>query len=128
MTTLSKFAAATYTVVSAEEMYKFLSRAFRAMSPKKGVSRGELYYDLALSPTVGVRVWTSIHVGADTGAGVGEDAIRIQLFSMRSNRPLKGGKAPIVKRTQGWRDNLQDRIEDEIESYHEREDYWEGRA
>lgn len=125
--TTTKQAAATYTVVSAEDMHKFLTRAFRAMNPQKGINRGELYYDLSLSPKVGVRVWTSIQTGAASGADVGEDAIRIQLYSLTGKRPLKSGKAPIVKRTQGWRDNLQDRIEDEIESYHEKEDYWESR-
>lgn len=120
--------AAQFTAVTLEEMHKFLSRAFRAMTPTRGTERGEVFYTLSLSDKVGVRVWTSIRPGSGTGADVGEDAIRIQLFSSRSNRPLKSGKAPIVKRTQGWRDNLQDRIEDEIESYHDKEDYWEGRA
>lgn len=126
--TPKKAMAAQFTPVTAEDMARFLFRSFRAMTPRKGLDRGEMYYDLMLSPKVAVRVWTSIRTGAEVVRDVGEDAIRIQLVSASSGRKLKSGKSPIVKRTQGWRDNLQDRIEDEIESYHDKEDYWEGRA
>jgi hypothetical protein len=120
--------AVQFTNVTQAEMDKFLTRAFRALTPRRSTHRGEIYYDLLLSSLVAVRVWTSIRDGASQGAGIGEDAIRIQLYSIRSQRPLKSGKAPIVKRTQNWRDNLQDRIEAEMEDYHDREGYWEGRA
>jgi hypothetical protein len=120
--------AAQYTEVSLKDMEQFLRRAFRSLRPKKGEQRREIYYDLSLSPGVAIRVWTSIGVGRGTGAGVGQDAIRIQLVNKKNQRPLMKGKAPIVKRTQNWRNNLQDRIEDYIEQYEDREDYWEGRV
>jgi hypothetical protein len=41
---------------------------------------------------------------------------------------LVKGKAPIVKRTQGWRNSLQKQIEQAIETYDEKESYWEERA
>jgi hypothetical protein len=43
-------------------------------------------------------------------------------LQLRKGRPLKPGKAPIVKRTQGWKDNLRERVEDEIEDYDSQEE------
>lgn len=120
--------AAQYIVITLDEMEKYLKRAFRIMRPTQGQQRGELYYDLNLGPFVGVRVWTSIRPGSEVGAEVGADAIRVQFVSLKDNGPLEKGKAPIVKRTQGWRDSLKDRIEDLVEKYHENEDFWENWA
>lgn len=120
--------AATYTEVSLEEMEKFLKRSFRILRPKKNQERGEVYYDLFLSENVVIRVWTSIGSGSSAAADVGADAIRVQLMSAKTKRPLMKGKAPIVKRTQGWKTNLQERIEDAMEAYEEKDSYWESRA
>lgn len=120
--------AAQYTEVSLEDMERFLKRAFRSLQPKKGEQRREIYYDLSLSERVAIRVWTSIGVGRGTGADVGQDAIRIQLVIKGNGRPLMKGKSPIVKRTQNWRNSLQDRIEEYLEQYEDKEGYWEGRA
>jgi hypothetical protein len=120
--------AAQYTEVTLDDMEKFLKRGFRALRPKQAVQNGEYFYDLALSPNVAIRVWTSVRRGSSSGAGVGEDAIRVQLMGVPNKRPLMAGKAPIVKRTQGWRNTLQNKIEDLMESYDEREGYWEARA
>ena len=114
--------AATYTPISLEEMETFLRRAFRALKPTKTAIRGEIVFDLRMSPKAGIRVWSSIAQHSTSGAGVGDDAIRVQLYSFAKNRPLMPGKAPIVKRTQNWRDNLQERIEDYIEKYDTKED------
>ena len=119
--------AATFTQISIEEMNQFLTRAFRALRPTKDASRGEIYYDLHLSDNVAIRVWTSIGPHGQA-AGIGSDAIRVQLFGSKLNRPLMSGKAPIVKRTQNWRDSLKDRIEDMMEAYEEKEEYWESRT
>ena len=127
-------AAAQYTEISVDDMVKFLSRGFRALHPTPHALRGEMVIDLALNSqkTVGIRVWTSIPDGGTHGAAVGADAIRVQFFNFsrgwampilkedpEGQRPKmeKQGKAPIVKRTQNWRDNLKDRIEDWIEVY-----------
>jgi hypothetical protein len=120
--------AAQFTEVTLEDMEKFLKRAFRILRPKKGDTRAEVYYDLSLSHNVVIRVWTSISELRGVGAGVGQDAIRVQLISLRSQRPLMKGKAPIVKRTQNWRSSLQEKIEDMIEAYEEKDEYWEARA
>lgn len=114
--------AATYQEVSLEEMTKFLTRGFHALRPKKSVINGEVVFDLLMSPKAGIRVWTSIGANQAKGADVGADAIRVQLYSFAKNKPLMPGKAPIVKRTQGWKDSLQDRIEDFIEKYDEKEE------
>lgn len=116
--------AIQFTPVTLDEMTTFLKRAFRSLQPKVGSERGETIIDLLVLPEVGagIRVWTSIQAGGNHGAGVGDDAIRVQLFSFSKNKPLKPGKAPIVKRTQNWRDSLTDRIEDYLEAISDREE------
>lgn len=120
--------AAQFTEVTIEDMDRFLKRGWRALRPKQGNYKGEVCYDLFLSAHVSVRVLTSIKPRSGVGADVGEDAIRITLFMPKKDRPLLAGKMPIVKRTQGWKNNLQDRIEDMIETYEDREGYFEERA
>jgi len=111
--------AAQYTEVTLEDMEKFLKRGFRALRPKQGVQFGEYYYDLGVTDYLFIRVWSSVRRGTGTGAGVGEDAIRVQLMSVQTRRPAVRGKAPIVKRTQGWRNSLQNKIEDTLEAVEE---------
>lgn len=119
--------AATYTEISLEDMDKFLKRAFRALRPKQNLTRGEVTYDLALSPNVHIRIYTSIHRGSEMGAGKGSDSIKLLLWGPKANRPLTKGKAaPIVKRTEGWKNSLQNRIEDMMELYEEKSGYWES--
>jgi hypothetical protein len=120
--------AATFVEVSHEDMARFLTRAFRALKPTKGVQYSEIYYDLHLGESVAIRVWTSVKTGSGVGAGVGEDAIRISLISSKNGKPLVAGKAPIVKRTTNWRNSLQDRIEDYVELYDEKEESFESSA
>lgn len=119
--------AAQYTEISGQEMEVFLKRAFRALRPTQGIQNKEIYYDLKLSPQVAIRVWTSIRPWG-ASAGVGEDAIRVQFLGVKVNRPLVSGKAPIVKRTQNWRNSLQDKIEEYLELYEEKSEYWDGRG
>lgn len=114
--------AATYTEVSLDDMEKFVRRGFHALHPKKGSDRGEVTIQLFLSQYVGIRILTSIPEHGSVGRGNGEDAIRVQLYHFGKNRPLMPGKPPIVKRTQGWRDSLQDKIEDMIEKYEDKEE------
>lgn len=122
--------SAQFTEVTLEDMSKFVLRSWRALRPKQGTERREIYYDLALSANVAIRIWTSIGVGRDTGADIGSDAIRIQILAKKGGRswPLVQGKSPIVKRTQGWKDNLQDRVEDYLELYEEKEAVFEATA
>lgn len=119
--------AAQYTEISGQEMEVFLKRAFRALRPTQGIQNKEIYYDLKLSPQVAIRVWTSIRPWG-ASAGVGEDAIRVQFLGVKVNRPLVSGKAPIVKRTQNWRNSLQDKIEEYLELYEEKSEYWDERG
>lgn len=119
--------AATFTQITLEEIDVYLKRAFRALRPKPGpVVRGEVTRVLTLSDKVFIRIYTSVGQGSDMAAGEGADAIRVGLFG--PTRPLLAGKLPIVKRTQGWRDNLRERVEDMMELYDDREGYWESRA
>ncbi len=120
--------AAQFTEITLEDMERFLKRGYRALRPRQGVQGSEYYYDLMLSPNAAVRVMTSVKRGSGTGAGVGEDAIRVLFYGVNVKRPLVPGKAPIVKRTQNWRNSLQNKIEDVIELYEEKAAYWESRA
>lgn len=113
--------AAQYTEVTLDDMRKFIKRAFHALAPQREeFSRGEIVISLTLSDRATIKVFTSVMQGAETAVGVGSDAIRVGLY--RDNRPLKSGKWPIVKRTQNWRDNLCERIEDMLEKYHDLEE------
>jgi hypothetical protein len=112
-----KAMSATYQAIALEDFKKFVFRGFHALRPKQDVVQGEIVFNLFLSPNAGIRIWSSIGASGTQGAGVGDDAIRVQLFSFAKNKPLKPGKAPIVKRTQGWKDSLQDRVEEAIEDY-----------
>jgi hypothetical protein len=116
---------AEYTQVSLDEMDKFLRRTFRALRPKPGVEFRNVVYDLHLSPNVAIRVWTSIREGQEVVKDVGERPIKVQFVNLRTGRPLLEGKAAIVKRVKGWRDNLEDRVEELIEKYEENPSAWE---
>lgn len=120
--------AATYVEVSLEDVEKLLKRSFHATRPKQGKRGGIYYYDLKVGDNVAIRVWSSVSARSDMGRGVGESAIRVHLVALRTGRPLEAGKAPIVKRTQNWRTNLQDLIEEKLELFEEKEEYWESRA
>ncbi len=118
--------AALYTEITLEDMDRFLKRAYRALRPKQKVERGEYVYDLNLSKgKILIKVWTSIHKGSGLGAQKGEDAIRVVLVT-QGGRPLMP-KGKIVKRTQNWRNSLQDRIEELLETYEAKTEYWKGR-
>src|SRR4051812_36605107 len=115
-----------YVEVTLDDMDRFLKRAFRALKPKKGESRGEVYYDLNLSDgEVLVRVWTSIRPRSQAGAGLGEDAIRVTMIT-KGGKPLMP-KGKIVMRTKNWKNALQDRIEDLHEVYEDKAQYWKDR-
>lgn len=115
-----------YEEITLEDMERFLKRGYRVLRPKKGASRGELYYDLNLSDEkILIRVWTSIHPQTGVSAQSGSDAIRVTLLT-RSGRPLMP-KSTIVKRTGRWKATLQERIDDYIELYEAKTDYWKGR-
>jgi len=115
--------AATYVKISLDEFETYINRAFRALRPRRQLDRGEYFWDLSLSKYVAIRVWSSIKTEG-AGAAKGADAIRVQMYGKTTKRPLKKGKSPIVKRTQGWKQNLKDRINEAAEEFEDREDYW----
>ncbi len=115
-----------YMEVTLEEMGTFLKRGFRALRPKQGEFRGQIIYDLFLSPVVVIRIYTSI-MSRGYSAGAGGDSIRVVFLGLKTDKPLVGGKV-LVKRTQSWRNSLQDKIEDFLEMYEEKPDYWDSRG
>lgn len=123
--------AATFTEITLDDFDKFLKRAFRALKPRQIVCSGHEYcYTLQLSPNVRIMIRTAITRGQTTTREVGTDTVKLQLVGGTSNRPLLAGKgsALTMKRTQGWKNTLQNRVEDLVEVYEERLDYWESRA
>jgi hypothetical protein len=116
---------AEYTEVTLDDMERFLKRGFRFLRPKQGKSpKGEFFYHLFLSPNVVVRIWTSITQGAGVSRGAGQDAIRLQLLNLKNERE-RHSKVVSMKRTQGWRNTLQRRVEEAQEKYEDEERYWE---
>lgn len=124
---LKKNAASTYVSISLHDFEKFLYRGYRALSPKKYESRGEIVFDLQLSDFVFVRVYSSLRRDSGMGAGVGGDAIRVGLVDLQG-RPLMAGKMSRVYRTTNWTDNLRKLIDEMMETYEDRTEYWDGRA
>ena len=120
--------SAQFTEITLEEMESFLKRGFRSLRPTRDKFGGEYVFNLHITPNIGIKIMTSIQLGRGIGADVGADAIRVLFFHFGYNRPLIRGKAPIVKRTQGWKDNLTDRIEEYIEEYERRSIEWEEKG
>ncbi len=120
--------AARYTEVTLEDMTRALKRRFRSYRPRQSTVQREVVFDLKIDDHVAVRVWSSIVPGRDVGKGVGQDAIRIQLVSLQKGVPLQRGKAPIVKRTQNWAENLERRVNEAVLVYNDSADFWAGLA
>jgi len=119
-----------YIEITKEDFEKFLRSRYRVYRPKEFVQdRGELVYDIPLSDHIVVKIYTSIAKGSGIGRGSGEDAIRVVMFGSTINRPVnkKAGNS-IVKRTRGWKDNLSDRIDSFIETYHDHIDFYDAIA
>lgn len=115
-----------YVEVTLKEMDTFLKRGFRALRPEQGSFRGQVTYDLSLSPSVVIRIYTSI-MQSGYSAGAGGDSIRVVFLGVKSEKPLVSGSF-LVKRTNSWRNTLQDKIEDYIEMYEEKAEYWDQRG
>ncbi len=112
-----------YTEITLDDMERFLKRAYRALKPKKSVDRGQFVYDLNLSDgTIIVRVYTAIHPRQEVSNAVGEDSIRVVMITGKGKALMP--KAKLVMRTKNWRNALQDRIEDFLEVYESKIEYW----
>lgn len=103
---------AKYYNISKEEMHEFLTgKGFTAVTPPNTV---ELVYgkrvdqqDLQLT----LRVYTGVLPGGSS-RGVGDDAIRVNLFlRTEKGNVVKIGGSKRVHRVEGWRKNLESRID-----------------
>jgi hypothetical protein len=115
-----------YVEVTLKEMETFLKRGFRALRPEQGLFRGQILYDLSLSPSVVIRIYTSI-MKSGYSAGAGGDSMRVVFLGVKVDKPLVGGSF-LVKRTNSWRNTLQDKIEEYLELYEEKAEYWDQRG
>lgn len=110
--------AAEYTPITRQEMQELVDSFKRApTSMRAQQERSEIYYDWALRPTkegpvLAVRLYTSIPANADEARACGEDALRVVI--VRSPNTAKAERIlftlPRVHRTQGWRENLRERL------------------
>lgn len=117
--------AATYTKFSKDDFEKWLKREVWPLRYREGVDR-EIFYDVVLegkgSNTIFIRIWTSIYANESMVRGKERRPMRIQLkrgrLLSRDSVPLTGSaSAPIVKRTQGWKQNLKKRFEAYLSLY-----------
>lgn len=103
---------ATYTPVTQSEMEEILLPQGFQRTSIPGVT--EIVYSKSMERNLELRVFSSIDPNGNSRA-CGEDAIRVRLFGLDTLavgdpwRPLSGSKR--VHRTQGWRKNLQERID-----------------
>ena len=99
--------AARYTSISRDEIQAFFDRHHLDWTPNR--SGDELVFDHSLALGYTLRVNTSLRFDRDTSRPSGSDAIRTFAF-------IDGGrglvKSMVTKRTQNWRRNLADRIDE----------------
>lgn len=95
--------------IARSDMHRFLDAQGYQEIKLKGVK--ELVYAKVVDRQrhLCVRVYTSV-VG-ETSRGVGEDAIRVQLVTKVGNDPKIIGTDKRVHRVEGWKKNLQDRLD-----------------
>jgi len=96
-----------YTPISRAEIEQFFREHDREWTPNR--SGDELVFDYSLAFGYTLRVATSLRYDGDTSRPSGKDAIRTFAF-------MDGGhglvKSMVTKRTQNWRKNLRDRIDE----------------
>lgn len=110
--------AATYTRIWIREMQDFLTpQGFVEVHVS---ACGEVVYSKLVAKNICVRVFTSIGQDETCSRPVGGDAIRVCLVRRSPDGRIYGiGRGTRVHRTQGWRKNLQRRIDEMIQLEHE---------
>jgi hypothetical protein len=120
----------SFVQMSYSDIKTYLTRAWSGFRQRELVIRGERAIAVLFDEGghIGALVFTSVGAGAETAAGKGADAIRVGFYNFKNNKPLMTGKFPIVKRTTGWKDSLDDRIQEHMDSYLDKEAYWTSRV
>jgi hypothetical protein len=94
-------------IISRQDMHDFLTAKGFALIPNLPGTK-ELVYGQVVRPGICLRVYTSV-VG-EASRDNGEDAIRCVLVTKVDNEVKFIGSDRRVHRVQGWRNNLQDRL------------------
>lgn len=97
---------ATAINISYDEMHEHLSSQGFTQIHLEGVK--ELVYGKIVDKNLSLRIYTSIV--ADRSRGVGKDAIRVVLATKVNGTPKLIGVSKRVHRVEGWRRNLDNRI------------------
>lgn len=116
---------ATYTKLSLDDLDLFLKRTFRALQPVRKEGSSDYFYDLYLSHSVKIQVWSSIYKG-DTEVKSTENHPMKIIFMGRRGRISPKEPEIIVKRVEGWKGNLRSRIEELVELYHVDPEGWDA--
>lgn len=99
---------ATAVEISLRDMDEFLSRQGFSVIPNLPRTR-EVVYGKVVGANLCLRVYTSIEGGSSRG--VGEDAIRTVLVARVEGEVKLVGSDRRVHRVEGWRKNLQSRLD-----------------
>lgn len=112
--------AATYYPISLDEMTKFLNNQnFGMYNPGRlKTHTGGPVHEIVFARVFGqgdrqivMRVYTGIDSRTGRSRDVGADAIRVSLWYSHNGKVLKVGGSKRVHRVEGWKANLQDRID-----------------
>lgn len=100
---------ATYYQISLKEMEDFLTPQGFVLVPVEGCR--EKVFSRLVGKATCLRVFTGIE--GLSSRGVGKDAIRVSLVTKTPEGEIKGvGHSKRVHRVEGWRNNLQARLDD----------------
>lgn len=95
-----------YYEIPKDEMEGFMTTS--RFSPVQVPGTAELVYERPVNDGLSVRVYSSITERLGSARDVGEDAIRVVVWAIKSKVIVASEKR--VHRVRGWRSNLADRI------------------
>jgi hypothetical protein len=108
-----------YVIIAREHMRQFLTERFFAAIDLPNIK--ELVYGKVIAHNVCLRVYTSIPKDGSISREVGRDAIRLLVMKrLTDGRVIPAmKKSKKVYRVEGWRENLQKRIDELTKEYGE---------
>lgn len=116
--------ASTYTPFTLLELDQFIKRTFRGLRPVRREGSSDYFYDLYLSPSMKVQIWTSIYKGEDSVKDKTRPPMKVIFMGRRQGR--LNPEDIRVLRVEKWRDNLRKRVEEFMELYHNDPDGWDS--
>jgi ssDNA-binding Zn-finger/Zn-ribbon topoisomerase 1 len=112
-----------YVHITPEEFERLMQENFFVCINADQSQRELIYAFMWHDGTYALKVYSSIVPAQNGSRDVGKDAIRVVLFVLIENEYMPKWKASRVYRTKGWRENLQQRIDEGLERGCEGRDY-----